>query len=621
MHTFLLTCTDIIAAILVISGASTQSINDDSQSATPPGAYREAAQPGIDHRPYRVGELVSDFSFTTIDGTSSTLCEFAGDQPLVIAIRDVGCPLSKKYGPRLAALEEEYSQRGVQFLYINPSEIDDIETMHDDARSYELSSLYVADREATIARQLHATRTTDVFLLDAAQTLVYRGAIDDQYGIGYALETPRHEFLRDAIEAVLADDTVKVRATEAPGCLLSVDYDNDMNDKNHATEDEPIEVTYHNRISRIIQQNCQSCHRADGAAPFALETYNQVKGRRRMIEFAIDMQLMPPWHADAATSHEFANDRSLSQRDRDAVIEWIANKCPEGNLDDAPLPLEWTTAWQIGEPDAVVKVHKPNRVPAEGTVQYKYMYVKTNFDEDKWISQMEIRPTHPEVVHHVLVFLEEPMQEGETRRDVRRRWQGGLRGYFAGLVPGQSTTHYPEGLAKKLPAGAWLKFQIHYTPNGTEVMDQPELGFVFADEPPKHELRTASAMNQRFTIPPGDHKYQVDAETRFSRDSVLYSFAPHMHVRGKAFRYELVFPDGREEVVLDIPRYDFNWQTRYRLREPIHLPAGTVLKATAWYDNSENNPANPDPTKRVRFGEQTWEEMMIGYFEYWRVEE
>jgi peroxiredoxin len=588
-------------------------------------AQHDSAQSPIEapaivvHRPYRVGEMVPDFAFTTIDGKAITLTGYAAKRPVVIAIRDCECPLSQKYGPTLALLEREFAEKGVKVLFVNPSGIDSPQSMRAERESFGFSGAYAADQSGLMSHALGATRTTEIFLLDEVRTLIYRGAIDDQYGLGYSLDAPRREFLREAVEAMLARTTPEVQATTAPGCDLSLPDFVETAVTNGAEHAEIVE-TYHNRISRIIQQNCETCHREGGVGPFTMTTYDEAKGRRNMIRSVIERGLMPPWHADPATSHDFINDRSLSERDRKSILAWIEAGCPDGDASDAPVAREWPTGWHIGTPDAVLAINETYDVPASGAVRYKYTWVKTDFAEDRWIKTMEIRPTHPEVVHHVLVFLEDPPGENEDREAVRARWQGGLEGYFAGLVPGQSWTEYPEGTAKRLPAGAWLKFQIHYTPNGTAVRDRTEIGFIFQDDPPAHEMITASAMTTRFEIPPGSANHEVVATTKINRPGVIQSFAPHMHVRGKAFKYEFIYPDGTKELVLDIPRYDFNWQTRYLLREPIHVPAGTQIKATAWFDNSPENPANPDPTDTVHFGEQTWEEMMIGYFEYWREE-
>jgi hypothetical protein len=245
------------------------------------------------------------------------------------------------------------------------------------------------------------------------------------------------------------------------------------------------------------------------------------------------------------------------------------------------------------------------------------MYVKTGFGEDKWVRAIEILPTAPQVTHHVLVLIEppdaKPANQAKPGEPVR---SGGIDGYFAVTAPGHPGVVFPDGLAKKLPAGAWLKFQLHYNPNGKPAVDQSRIAFVFADEPPRREIQTGSINNRRFAIPPGAQNYEVVAERTFKETGTLLTLFPHTHVRGRAFRYVLVQPDGSEEILLDIPRYDFNWQLNYDFAKPRVVQAGSTLRAMAWYDNSADNPANPDPTAEVRFGEQTFEEMMIGYFDW-----
>jgi hypothetical protein len=376
------------------------------------------------------------------------------------------------------------------------------------------------------------------------------------------------------------------------------------------------ERRWHGEIDRIVQTRCASCHRAGGVAPFALESRLDVEKRAGTIARVVEDGVMPPWFADKKTSHAFQNDRSLLPAEKQALLEWLAGGAPEGDPKNAIAAVAWPTGWTIGEPDAIVAAPQPYDVPAEGAVKYKYAYAKTDFAEDRWIQKMEIRCSQPQVVHHVLVFLEEPRSKDESKGKWRQRFQGGLYGYFAGLTPGEATSVYVEGRAKRLPAGATLKFQIHYTPNGKAVRDQTEIGFVFAKAPPQHEITTKSAMSTALRIPPGKADYEVKATHRAKKAGVIYSFAPHMHLRGAAFKYEILFPDGRRLAPLDIPRFDFNWQFRYELAEPIAIPEGTTVVATARFDNSDKNPLNPDPSQTVTFGEQTSDEMMIGYFEW-----
>jgi mono/diheme cytochrome c family protein len=449
---------------------------------------------------------------------------------------------------------------------------------------------------------LKADSTTDVFVLDAARTLVYRGAVDDQYGFGYALPKPRKAYLIDALEAVIAGNDVAVKATSAPGCDLPV--------KLQEPPAAAANVTWHNRVSRIVQNNCQECHRPGEPAPFPLITYEDVEDNLATIRRVVQKKIMPPWFAEGGPAI-WANHRALSDEDREALLDWIAAGAPVGDHNDAPLARKWVDGWRIGTPDAVYSVEQPIKVAAQGVMDYQHVMVKTNLTEDKWVRAVEVRGTQPQVIHHILVFVVYP--KAHPRATEQPRIRGGLTGYFAGMVPGAGVSEFPDGTAKFLPRGASLVFQIHYTPNGETVEDAPRIGVVFADEP-EHEVMTRAAFNRRFRIPPGAADHAVEGVYMFEQSQRIFSFSPHSHLRGKAFKYELIDAAGNSRTVLHVPNYDFNWQLVYQLRQPIDVPAGTRLKVTGSYDNSPDNPANPDPTKWVTFGEQTSDEMMIGYF-------
>lgn len=375
-------------------------------------------------------------------------------------------------------------------------------------------------------------------------------------------------------------------------------------------------ITYHDQVSRIIQNNCQVCHRDGGVGPFPFQTYEDVYARRGMIEYVVTNRIMPPWFADPAVGH-FANDRSLADEDREILLQWIEQGAPRGNSSHSPEPRVWKGGWSLGEPDATVSIPEPFTVPAEGVVDYQYMYVKTDFPEDRWVTAMEILPTNLSIVHHVLILIEPP--GAKSPRDAAPGepvFRGGIDGYFAVWVPGFQGNIYPEGSAKLLPAGAWLKFQMHYTPNGVEGLDQTQLGFHFADGQPDRVVETSSAFNARFEIPAGNPDFSAAGEYEFRTAGTLLTLFPHLHLRGKRFRFDLVHPDGRVVPILNVPRYDFNWQLNYQLEEPIRVEAGTIIRATGAWDNSADNPFNPDPDAVVHFGEQTFEEMMIGYFDW-----
>lgn len=545
-----------------------------------------------------VGAGVPDFAFLDLDGETGVLSNLLGKGPVVVVMRDTGCPVARKYGHELARLEAEYGEEGVRFLFLNVSPQDSPEEARAEVELFGFQGSYILDRDNRVRPALQPETTTEVFVIDAGGRLRYRGAVDDQYGIDFAKPEPRETWLRDALDALLAGEEVPVTSTFASGCYLP----------RERSRTAASEITWHGRVSRIVQENCEMCHRDGGVAPFSLASYENAAGYRGMIQYMVSENRMPPWFASPEHG-EWSNDRTLDPRDKLDLLTWIAAGAPEGDPKDAPRPRDWVAGWEYGAPDAVVAMEEPFPVPAEGVVDYQYLYVKTDFPEDRWISSIEIQPGSRQVVHHVLAFLEAPDAPREER-------SGGIDGYFAAYVPGFTGNRYPEGAAKRLPAGAWIKLQLHYTPNGAATEDVTRIGFRFADGPPERVVETTSAFNARFEIPPGAKHHEVSATYTFREPGEVLSLFPHMHLRGAAFRYVMTHPDGTEEVLLDIPRYDFNWQLGYYPAEPIRVEPGTRIVATGWFDNSEENPYNPDPTVPVRFGEQTFEEMMIGYFDW-----
>jgi thiol-disulfide isomerase/thioredoxin len=569
------------------------------------GAAVEAAH-SVDQRKYRVGQLIEDLAFKDLEGKSGKLSDYSKSKALVIAVRTIGCPLSKKYSPRINSIAKEYEKQGVAFVLVNVSESDKASDMAAEVKKYGLGPRYIVDSKQVIAKSLAATRTTDVFVLDNKRTLIYRGAIDDQYGLGFTKAAATKHYLKRALDSVLTGERLEVPATSAPGCELGLKIQSEPTTK----------ITWHNRISRIVQQNCVECHRQGENGPFELVTYKDVKASRAMIKRVVGNKTMPPWFADGKVG-DFSNDKSLSESDRKALLSWIEAGLPKGDKKDAVAKKKWYKGWRLGRPDSVISMPQAIDVPAEGSVAYQYVRLPTAFAEDKWVRALEVRPGVPEVVHHVLVFLKYPKNHPRARDQPRVR--GGLRGYFAGMVPGQTTMVFPKGVAKFLPKGATMVFQIHYTTNGAAVKDKTKMGLFFAKGKPKHEVQTKGISTTRFRIPPGAGNHKVVAETTLRHKSRILGFNPHMHIRGKAFKYEIVNDDGSLTPLLKIGRYDFNWQLTYTLRKPLDLPAGTRLRASAWFDNSKENPANPDSSKTVRFGEQTWDEMMIGYFNTYKL--
>ena len=379
-----------------------------------------------------------------------------------------------------------------------------------------------------------------------------------------------------------------------------------------AGEDSVPVVTYSRDIAPILQQHCQGCHRPGEIAPMSLLTFDEVKPWARAIRKAVKTGEMPPWKADPQFG-KFKNDVSLSKNEVATILSWIDGGAPEGDGKDLPKPRKFIKGWNIGVPDAVFSMQEEYEVPAKGTVPYKYFVVPTGFKEDRWVTAAEVRPGAKEVVHHVIIFISEPGSKG-VRSSIS------FTNLLCGTAPGEGPDVFPPGSAKLIKAGSKLIFQCHYTPNGKKARDRSRVGFKFAKGPVR-KVYTRTALNSWFRIPPRDGNHKVTSKYVFRQDSWLFSLMAHMHLRGKSFRYDLYLPGGEKRTLLNIPAWDFNWQTHYQLEKPISIPAGSRVECTAYFDNSARNKANPDPDRTVRWGDQTWEEMMIGYLNYVRQDE
>lgn len=572
-----------------------------------------------------IGRMVADVSFADLEGKTHRLSEVAAEQPYtVLALTSPSCPLSRKFAPTLAALEDEWKAKGVKFVFLGALDADPPADLAQAAKDKGLDGLVTPDTDHALARTLHAETTTEVFVIDKARTLQYRGAVDDQYGLGYQKDKAERPYLADALKALTSGNLASPAATTAPGCALDLPEPADSkptpqpktetaapDSAANAVPSTGAGLTWHRDISRLIQRNCQECHRDGGTGPFALMTRDDVTGHAGMIKKVVSKGLMPPWFAEPQTGEHaivWANDRSLAESDREALLGWLNGDRAEGDPAEAPVPRVWPQEWVMGTPDEIISIPNPVQVQATGRMNYIMQEVKTSFPEDRWLTSLEVRPSAVAQVHHVLVFVALPGKRVEDGDD-----------FLAAYVPGGGLLQYPEGYAKKLPAGARLMFQLHYTPNGTAAVDTTRLALKFTTTEPKYEVHVAAASQNKFAIPPGADNHEVKGALPVPFNSRILAFMPHMHMRGKAFKYELVTADGARRDLLNVPAYDFNWQLLYRAAEPLEIAKGSRIESTAHFDNSPNNPANPDPAKTVKWGPQTEDEMMIGYLEYVRL--
>jgi hypothetical protein len=393
--------------------------------------------------------------------------------------------------------------------------------------------------------------------------------------------------------------------------------------------------TFYRNVLPILQERCQICHRAEGIAPMRFETYEETRPYAAAIAAATRAKSMPPWFADPHIGR-FSNDPSLSAEQIVELAGWADAGGPAGDPHDAPAPVHWAESWSIPQPEFVLKMPKAVALPASGDVEYTYEIVPTGFKEDRWVRAVEVLPLLRANVHHAVVYVRPPDSQWMkhvpvgvpftaptlTDPDDRRGAHWTDSDVLLVYAPGSSPDNWPDGLAKFIPAGSDLVFQMHYTTNGHAANDQTSVGLIFAKRAPAQRVLTLQVTNDHFVIPPGAPDYRVEARGTLPNDATLLSFFPHMHLRGKSFQYNLIHRDkdsaarpGPEiEPLLDV-HYHFHWQMSYKLAEPRLLKAGTELQAVAWYDNSRNNPHNPDPDAAVRWGEQTYDEMMVGFFD------
>ncbi len=545
---------------------------------------------------------IGNFRLPDAAGKSWALDEQKERKAIVVVFLGTQCPINNAYLPRLVELQRDYANKGVQVVAINANEHDTAEAIAEHAQKNGLNFPVLRDAKQGIADRFGAERTPEAFLLDADRAVRYRGRIDDQFGIGYHRNAPTRRDLIEALEEVLAGKAVSRPSVPVAGCIIT----RAPRPRAGAT------VTYAKDVAPIVQNRCQECHRPGQIGPMPLLSYDDVSAWAQMIREVIEERRMPPWHADPKHG-KFRNDRSLSKEERDTLLAWIDQGCPRGDERDQPAPRRFAEGWTIGTPDVVFTMPKEFTVPAKAPrsgIRYQNFVVPTNFEEDRWVQAVEAKPGNKAVVHHIIVYV---IQGGKRVKDVADGIGSGMLGAYA---PGDLGMVYPAGAAKKIPKGASLVFQMHYTPNGVEQSDRSSVGLIFAKEPPRTEVRMRAIAQQLLLIPPGAENHKAYSSSTFKKDVLLYGLLPHMHLRGKSFEYEAIYPDGTKQVLLSVPRYDFGWQATYYLAEPLRLPAGTRIECTAAFDNSAKNPNNPDPKVLVHWGEQTWEEMMIGFVDY-----
>ena len=547
------------------------------------------------------GDKVDNFALLDHRGAAHELHYLSDAQAIVLMVHGNGCPIVRNSLPALAAVRDRYAERGVEFLLLNSNLQDDRASIAEEAEEFAIDFPILVDETQLIGEGLGLLRTAEVLVIDPQSwTLAYRGTIDDR--LGYEKQKPEAtaHYLTDALDALLADEPVAVGRRESVGCLINFsERQRDWRERHSA-------ISYAETIAPLLIDNCVVCHREGGIGPWAMTSYTMVRGFAPMIREVVRTRRMPPWHADAQVGR-WKGDRSLSIEEVQELVHWIEAGAPRG---DGPDPLasfehDWPE-WSLEEPDLIVTL-PPFDVPATGVIPYQFPRVANPTDHDVWVRAVEVLPGDRSVVHHVIATF---------RRKGDRPWREGRDGELGagigGYVPGAGPTVYPEDTGVRLPSGTEFVLQMHYTTTGRATSDQTRMGLYFRDDPPSYPLRTMVLLDPTIRIPAHAKSHVESVSRTFRRDALVYSLFPHAHYRGRASEFRAVYPDGHAELLLSVPRYDFNWQHTYVFEEPKLLPAGTRLVHSTTWDNSKRNPANPDPSRDVPWGLQSWDEMLFG---------
>ncbi len=491
-----------------------------------------------------------------------------------------------------ADARDTYRERGFAFFLLSSNSFDSLEEIIDDTQGMGVDVPVLRDVDQLVSDDLGVDRTNEaIVIVPASGDIPYRGSVK---GLAAAL-------------GAIADGAEPPVYAEAPhGSMIPLST--------------PIVTpAYATEIAPIVGAKCAGCHVDGGVAPFAFDSHRKLSGWAPMVRETLLTKRMPPWHADPAHG-EWAGGVQLTDEERQALVAWIDAGAPRGDAKEDPLrvvkealaPKEWS----LGEPDMIVEFAEAIPVPADGAVDYVYVEVPLTLTSDRWVGAAEIQPGAVEVVHHALAFVRYPDKYAYLQPE---ELDAGA-GQFQGFAPGTAQEPFPEGTGKFLPRGSSIIFQMHYTAVGKAMEDRTRMGLHFLDSTPDHELETRALFTEDFAIPARAANYEASASSIVERDIILYSVLPHMHYRGSWFNYTAKYPDGTSEILLSVPYYDFNWQRNYEFAEPKLIPGGTEIVVTGAFDNSPLNPYNPDPDRIVRWGDQSWEEMFIGYMQCAEVE-
>ncbi|WP_334160581.1 redoxin family protein [Phenylobacterium sp.] len=542
---------------------------------------------------------VDNFMLTDADYMGHELYRLADAKAVVIVTHMNGCPIVRAMTPALKELRDAYKDKGVEFLMLNSALQDKPETVKAEAAEFGLDIPVLIDANQLVGEQLGVTRTAEVFVIDPKTwKVIYRGPLDDRIDYGGAQKAKVTPFAANALDGLLAGKpTVQHASLSTKGCLI--DFPERAKKAQHA------QISYAKDVAPILEAKCVGCHQPGSIGPFAMTSYEMVKGFSPMIREVIRTDRMPPWNADPHVG-KFQDDKSLTKAEIKTLVHWIEAGAPRGDGADPLAQKERHAAdWPLGKPDLILDI-PAYKIPASGVVEYQRPFVANPLTEGKWIKASTYKIGARQAVHHYLSgYINEVPAAGSQVNEMR--WGAGVGGYAVGA----ESTYWPTNVGTYLPPGGAVAFQAHYTPYGKDVVEKSQIGLYFYkdDEKPDLMMRSTVVVDNSIVIPPGAARHKETAYVEFPKEALLYSAFPHAHYRGYASDLWVQYPSGEKKLLLAMPRYDFNWQREYTFAEPIKIPAGSRVIANYWYDNSKRNPANPDPSKEIVWGDQSWEEM------------
>jgi peroxiredoxin len=567
--------------------------------------------------PPRPHKPVPSFPLDDLDGKKWDLKD-EKSKIIVFVFLSIECPMANSYIEQLNGIARTYRDRGVKVIGINANRGEDVTDIKAHVKEYRVQFSMLVDPEQVAVAALGARVNPQAFVLDPRRVVRYQGRIDDGYAARLKARTRiGRRDLVEAIDDLLADKPVRVAETTAFGCPIV---------RERVAKKEGT-VTYHRDVLPILQTSCQSCHRPGQVGPFSLMTYAQAVKWAEDIVGETKARRMPPWKP--TQRGVFTNERSLTKGQSRTLEAWLEQGTPEGKATDAPPPVKFTDGWKLGKPDLVLEMPSEAVIGPRGRDLFHVVVLPTNLPEDRYISAIEVQPGNTRVVHHTVQIIDtkgrgrkrQEQFQAKQKEDAYDRGPGyhtrmgfgflpdpsrGLGGWAPGLVP----QRLPEGVGQKLPKGADVLLQVHYHRTGKEERDRTKVGLYFQKGVVKSHFQALPVPGLFLRIPPEEKEYRVQTAVRLSEDATLYYLVPHMHLLGKKIELTAQEPGGKEEALITIDEWDYNWQEMYQLKTPRRLPRGTILRVKAVYDNSAENPLNPnDPPRTVRFGEQTTNEM------------